>query len=47
MSQTFYQQLMLPTMSSIYSYQVKSATGSNLCPMRITGCEFKIGGQGL
>ena len=42
MSQTFYQQLMLPTMRGIYTYQVKSATGSNLCPMGITGCEFKI-----
>ena len=46
MSQTFYQQLMLPTMRSIYTYQVKSATGSNLCPMGITGCEFKIADRG-
>ena len=46
MSQTFYQQLMLPTMRSMYTYQVKSATGSNLCPMGITGCEFKIGDKG-
>ena len=46
MSQTFYQQLILPTMRSIYTYQVKSATGSNLCPMGITGCEFKIRGKG-
>ena len=46
MSQTFYQQLMLPTMRSVYTYQVKSATGSNLCPMGITGCEFKIGDRG-
>ena len=46
MSQTFYQQLMLPTMRSIYTYQVKSATGSNLCPMGSTGCEFKIGDKG-
>ena len=46
MSQTFYQQLMLPTMRSIHTYQVKSATGSNLCPMGITGCEFKIGDKG-
>ena len=46
MSQTFYQQLMLPTMRSIYTYQVKSATGSNLCPMGITGCEFKVGDKG-
>ena len=46
MSQTFYQQLMLPTMRSIYTDQVKSATGSNLCPMGITRCEFKIGDRG-
>ena len=46
MSQTFYQQLMLPSMRNIYTYQVKSATGSNLCPMGITGCEFKIGDRG-
>ena len=46
MSQAFYQQLMLPTMRNIYTYQMKSATGSNLCPMGITGCEFKIGNRG-
>ena len=46
MSQTFYQQLMLPTMRSTYTYQVKSATGSNLCPKGITGYEFKIGDRG-
>ena len=46
MSQTFYQQLMLPTMRNICTYQVKSTTGSNLCPMGITGCEFKIGDRG-
>ena len=33
-------------MRSIYTYQVKSAMGSNLCPMGITGCEFKIGDRG-
>ena len=43
MSQTFYQQLKLSAMKSIYTYQVKSATGSNLCPMGITGGELKIG----
>ena len=31
MSETFYQQLMLPTMRNIHTYQVKSATGSDLC----------------
>ena len=27
----------------IHTYQVKSANGSNLCPIGITECEFKIG----
>ena len=43
MSQTYYQQLMLSSMRPIHTYQVKSATGSNLCPLGITECEFKIG----
>ena len=43
MSQTYYQQLMLSSMRPIPTYQVKSATGSNLCPLVITECEFKIG----
>ena len=47
MSQTFYQQLALPTMRSIYTYQVKSATGSIIFPMGITGCELKIGDKGF
>ena len=43
MSQAYYQQLMLPTTRPIHTYQVKSANGSNLCPIGITECEFKIG----
>ena len=43
MSQTYYQQLMLPLMRPIHTYQVRSATGSNLCPLGITECELKIG----
>ena len=43
MSQAYYQQLMLPTTRQIHTYQVKSANGSNLCPIGITECEFKIG----
>ena len=43
MSQTYYQQLMLPTTRPIHTYQVQSANGSNLCPIGITECEFKIG----
>ena len=42
-SQAYYQQLMLPTTRPIHTYQVKSANGSNLCPIGITECEFKIG----
>ena len=36
MSQAYYQQLMLPTTRPIHTY------GSNLCPIGITECEFKI-----
>ena len=43
MSQAYYQQLMLPTTRPIQTYQVKSANGSNLCPIVITECELKIG----
>ena len=43
MSQAYYQQLMLLTSKPIYTYQVKSANGSNLCPIGITECELKIG----
>ena len=43
MSQAYYQQLMLPTTRPIHTYQVKSINGSNLCPIGITECEFKIG----
>ena len=46
MSQTYYQQFMLSSMRPIHTYQVKSATGSNLCPLGITECEFKIGEEG-
>ena len=43
MSQAYYQQLMLLTTRPIHTYQVKSANGSNLCPIGIAECEFKIG----
>ena len=43
MSQAYYQQLVLPATRPIHTYQVKSANGSNLCPIGITECEFKIG----
>ena len=43
MSQAYYQQLMLPSTRPIHTYQIKSANGSNLCPIGITDCEFNIG----
>ena len=43
MSQAYYQQLMLPATRSIHSFSIKSANGTNLCPVGITECEFKIG----
>ena len=43
MSRAYYQQLMLLTTRPIHTYQVKSANGSNLYPIGITECEFKIG----
>ena len=43
MSQAYYQQLMLPATRSIDTFSIKSANGTNLCPIGITECEFKIG----
>ena len=43
MSQAYYQQLMLPATRTIQSCNIKSANGTNLCPIGITKCEFKIG----
>ena len=43
MSQAYYQQLMLPATRSIHTFSIKSANGTNLCPIGIPECEFKIG----
>ena len=43
MSQAYYQQLMLPATRTIQNCNIKSANGTNLCPIGITECEFKIG----
>ena len=45
MSQAYYQQLMLPATRSIHTVSIKSANGTNLCPIGITECEFKIGAK--
>ena len=43
MSQAYYQLLMLPATRTIHSCNIKSANGTNICPIGITECEFKIG----
>ena len=43
MSQAHYQQLMLPATRTLHSCNIKSANGTNLCPVGVTECEFKIG----
>ena len=40
MSQASYQQLMLPATRTIQSCNIKSANGTNLCPIGITECEW-------
>ena len=45
MSQAYYQQLRLPATRTIHSCSIKSANGTNLCPIGITECEFKIGSK--
>ena len=43
MSQAYHQQLMFPATRTLNSCNIKSANGTNLCPIGITECEFKIG----
>ena len=43
MSQAYYQQLMLPTTRTLHSCNIKSANGTDLCPIGIIESEFKIG----
>ena len=45
MSQAYYQQLMLPATRTIQNCNIRSANGTNLCPIGITECEFKIGAK--
>ena len=47
MSQAYYQQLMLPATRSIHSFSIKSANGTNLCPIGINECEFKLGQRNI
>ena len=43
MSQVYHQQLMLPVTRTLHSCNIKSANETNLCPIGVTECEFKIG----
>ena len=44
-SETFYNQLMLPWLLEALHLAVTSASGSTLCPMGIVQCPFKLGGH--
>ena len=44
-SDTFYNQLILPKLLKAFHLVVTSASGSTLCPMGIVQCMFKLGGH--
>ena len=44
-SETFYNQLMLPQLLKVFCLVVTSASGSTLCSMGIVQCQFKLGGH--
>ena len=46
-SETFYNQLMLPWLLKAFCLVVTSAPGSTLCPMGKVQCPFKLGGHSL
>ena len=46
-SETFYNQLMLPQLLKAFHPVVTSASGSTLCPMGIVQCPFQLGGHSL
>ena len=43
-SETFYNQFMLPWLLKAFHLTVTSASGTTLCPVGIVQCPFKLGG---
>ena len=47
MSQAYYQQLMLPATRSIHTFSIKSANGTNLCPIGILSVNSRLGQRNI
>ena len=44
-SEEYYQQLLLPGLKPVHKLQVRTASGSSLCPTGTITCDFKLGKQ--
>ena len=45
LSEEYYQQLLLPGLKPVHKLQVRTASGSRLCPTGTVTCDFKLGKQ--
>ena len=45
LSEEYYQQLLLPGLKPVHKLQVRTASGSSLCPTGTITCNFKLGKQ--
>ena len=45
LSKEYYQQLLLPGLKLVHKVQVRTASGSSLCPTGMVTCDFKLGKQ--
>ena len=45
LSEEYYQQLLLPGLKPVHKLQVRTASGSRLCPTGTITCDFKLGKQ--
>ena len=45
LSEEYYQQLLLPGLKPVHKLQVRTASGSSLCPTGMIMCNFKLGKQ--
>ena len=45
LSEEYYQKLLLPGLKPVHKLQVRTASGSSLCPTGTITCNFKLGKQ--
>ena len=45
LSEEYYQQLLLPGLKPVHKLQIRTASGSSLCPTGTITCDFKLGKQ--